>query len=431
MNHSEDTLPPLSEEQMSVMKDIIQLENVAVSGPAGTGKSTILKALRKHFEDAYLRFAICGSTGIAAVNVGGVTLHSWAGIGLGEGSAKKLANKIITGEHRKCYENIINTNHLAIDEISMIPGSLFEKIDEIFKIVRKDERPFGGMQLIMFGDFLQLPPVSKRNDKPEQFAFETPAWLMADVKVHNLKKVWRQADQNFAEVLNSVRLGEVTPAVSDLLNSCWRKKDPTPEHPPVILTTHNKDADSINLRRLALIEAEQHGFEAADVGSAAAKKVLEKCLIPKNLELKIGAQVMLCVNYDQDDGLVNGSIGEVIGFTPWKRGQIPTVKFQNGQTVEVEPWQWDIRENERVIGSRTQVPLRLAWAITVHKSQGMTLDKVEVHLARAFEYGQAYVALSRARTKEGLFIASGSKNSIKAHPKAVLFYNPVAPVSNE
>lgn len=416
------TPPVLSDEQNVPFKDIIQLENVLVTGSAGTGKSTILKALRAHMAEAYLRLAVCGSTGIAAVNVGGLTLHTWAGLGMGDGTAGTIANRILHGENRRAFENICGTNHLAIDEISMIGGSLFEKVDEVFRIVRKNDKPFGGMQLILFGDFLQLPPVSEDNSKPEKFAFQTEAWKKANFKVHHLTKVYRQADEGTARVMNAIRVGDVTAEVSALLNSCYRKVDPNPEHPPVILTTHNKDADAINGRRLAQIIAQHHGYEAKDEGTARAIKILERCLMPASLDLKVGAQVMLCVNYDQEVGLVNGSVGEVIGFTPWMRGTIPTVKFQNGVIHDIEPWTWDIRENEQKIGSRTQVPLRLAWAITVHKSQGMTLEKVEVHLGKAFEYGQAYVALSRAKTKEGLFIASGSKKSIKAHPDAVRFY---------
>lgn len=422
MNNQVTPPPILSDEQTAVMRDIIQLENVLVTGSAGTGKSTVLKALRTYFADAYLRLAVCGSTGIAAVNVGGLTIHTWAGLGLGEGTAASIANRILHGTNRRALDNITGTNHLAIDEVSMIGGSLFEKMDKVFQLVRGNEKPFGGVQLILFGDFLQLPPVSKDNANPEKFAFQTDSWKRANIKLHMLTKVYRQADQEFAAALNSVRIGEASPAVSAILNSRYRAIDPNPEHPPVVLTTHNVDADNINGRRLALIESKAEGYTAKDEGTERALKILERCLMPESLELKVGAQVMLCVNWDQERGLVNGSVGEVIGFSPWMRGQMPVVKFQNGITQDMEPWTWEIRENEVQIGSRTQVPLRLAWAITVHKSQGMTLDKVEVHLGKAFEYGQAYVALSRAKTKEGLFIASGSKKSIKAHPDAVRFY---------
>lgn len=411
----------LSPEQSAVYRDIVNLDNVLVTGAAGTGKSVLLRHTRQHYRDMMVNLGVVGSTGIAAVNVGGLTLHTWAGLGMGDEKAEKIANRIMFDANRRAYENITGTNHLAIDEISMIGGTLFEKVDKVFRIVRKRDEPFGGMQLILFGDFLQLPPVSESNEKREPFCFETQAWKDAKFKVHNLTKVYRQADQEFADVLNHVRRGDVNAKVSTLLNSCYRKPDANPEIPPVILTTHNADADNINKRRLAMLEAEGHGYNAEDEGTERAKKILERCLMPASLDLKVGAQVMCCVNLDQDRGVVNGTLGKVVDFTG-KFSRMPIVKFNNGVTMTMEAVTWQIRENEKVIGSRTQIPLRLAWAITVHKSQGMTLDKVEVHLGKAFEYGQAYVALSRARTKEGLFIASGSKASIKAHPKAVNFY---------
>lgn len=411
----------LTAEQSGVYRTIVNLDNVLVTGSAGTGKSVLLRHARTHFRDLYLRLGVVGSTGIAAVNVGGLTLHTWAGLGMGDEKAEKIVNRIIFDSNQRAFENITQTNHLAIDEISMIGGTLFEKVDKVFRAVRKRDEPFGGMQLILFGDFLQLPPVSESNEKREPFAFETQAWKDAKFKVHNLTKVFRQADQEFADVLNSVRKGDVTAKVSTLLNSCYRKTDPNPEIPPVILTTHNADADNINKRRLAMLEVEGHGYNAEDEGSERAKKILERCLMPASLDLKVGAQVMCCFNLDQDRGVVNGTLGKVVGFAG-AFSKMPIVKFNNGVTMNMEAVTWQIRENEKVIGSRTQIPLRLAWAITVHKSQGMTLDKVEVHLGKAFEFGQAYVALSRARTKDGLFIASGSKASIKAHPKAVNFY---------
>jgi ATP-dependent DNA helicase PIF1 len=412
-------------EQDAVIRDVTALENILCSGSAGTGKSHLLKQMRGYFADMYCRLGVVGSTGIAAVNVGGLTLHTWAGLGMGDAPAETIANRILFGDNRRAFENITQTNHLAIDEISMLSASLLDKVDVIFRKVRKMDLPFGGMQLIMFGDFLQLPPVSTNNSKPEGFAFEAKVWKEAKVKTHVLTKVFRQADQSFADVLNDIRVGNYTPAVSDLLMSRYQQPDPTPEFPPVILTTHNADADAINGRRLAMIEAAQHGYDADDQGSDRAKKILERCLMPARVELKVGAQVMCCVNLDQDLGIVNGTLGKVVDFTGFSK--LPVVLFANGIRMTIEAQRWIIRENEKEIGSRTQLPLRLAWAITVHKSQGMTLDKVEVHLAKAFEFGQAYVALSRARTLGGLFIASGSKKSIKAHPKAIAFYENAKP----
>lgn len=420
--------PVNTPEQDACLSDVLNLHNVLCTGSAGTGKSHLLRQMREGFREAYLKLGVVGSTGIAAVNVGGLTLHTWAGLGIGDQETgaqepvKNTIHRIRFNSNRRAFENITNTNHLAIDEISMISADLLDHVDTVFRAIRDcQDKPFGGMQLIMFGDFLQLPPVSKNNVNPAGFAFQAKVWKEMNVRTHVLTKVFRQADQPFADALNDVRVANITPAVSAILNSCYRKPDLNPEIPPVILTTHNADADTINKSRLASIEAQQTGFQADDVGTDRAKKILEKCLMPKSLDLKEGAQVMCCLNLDQERGIVNGTLGKVIGFQG-KFERMPIVQFANGVKMTIEPAKWIIRENEKEIGSRTQIPLRLAWAITVHKSQGLTLDKVEVHLEKAFEYGQAYVALSRARTKEGLFIASGSRRVIKAHPAALNFY---------
>lgn len=416
-----EQLPKLSEEQEAVFADVIALRNILVTGPAGTGKSFLLKVLRQYFKAMMLRVGIVGSTGMAAVNVNGLTLHTWAGLGLGDGALDKMVFRILKAHNRRPFENIKNTNHLCIDEISMIPASLLEKVDHIFRRVRENNQPFGGMQVIAFGDFLQLPPVSTDHEHPEHFAFESPSWKAADFRVHVLTRVYRQENVAFANALSEVRVGILTDNTRAILNECAKRTFPDDGIEPVILTTHNADADAMNFRRLAMIEAEQRGYMAADEGSERAQKILERCLMPKELELKVGAQVMCVFNLDQERGIVNGTLGKVSGFFG-KLAKIPVVHFANGIEMVMEPIEWKVFENDLQIGCRTQIPLRLAWAITVHKSQGMTLDRVTCHLARSFDYGQAYVALSRARTKEGLHIASGGRASIKAHPAAVAFY---------
>lgn len=412
----------LSIEQQSVIADIDEGKNVLVTGSAGTGKSTLLKAIRSKFD-----MPVTASTGIAAVNVGGLTIHSWAGLGLAKQSAQEIARNLRVDAYYKIKE----TRRLAIDEISMISAEFFTKIDQLFRIVRGTQLPFGGMQLVLFGDFLQLPPVIK--DTPnellqrEVFAFESQSWRETNIKTHLLTKVFRQADARFSSVLNSIRVGDVTADVSELLNSRFNAIDENPKLEPVVVHTHNVDVDTINSIRLEKIDGEERTFEAMDSGQPGPMAMLDKhCLAPKTLMLKIGAQVMLLCNIDPAAGLANGSVGTVTGFSENDMGPLVSVFFNNGEMLKIGHNKWEIIDGSKVVATRKQIPLRLAWAITSHKSQGMTLDKVQVFLAKCFEYGQAYVALSRARTAEGLFVASGSRKSIKAHPAAVDFYRNIA-----
>lgn len=413
------TLQQLNPKQREAYQTIADGGNILITGPAGTGKSTLLNFLRDVFPD----MPVTASTGIAALNVGGCTIHSWASLGTGEKPAEEIAKKLNERRNALWYA-MKKSRRLAIDEVSMIDAGLLEKLNRVLQLVRLSSKPFGGLQMIFFGDFLQLPPVAK-DGSVAKFAFESRAWHDAQVKVCLLTQVMRQADEHFAGVLSRVRVGDTSEDVRAVLRPRINAVDPTPHISPVTLATHNEIADQINVEKLAAIKGDPTVWEADDWadGDFSRQSLDRNCIAPKTLSLKVGAQVMLLKNIDQPEGLVNGSLGEVIELRKGDfRGFTPVVKFLNGVVREIGPESWELRRHEDVLASRRQIPLRLSYAISIHKSQGMSLDKIRVHLARCFADGQAYVALSRARTLEGLFIADITGKSIRANPVALEFY---------
>jgi len=407
----------LSPEQLAALNSAAQ-RNTLVTGLAGTGKSVVAQELRRTYPGQF-GLAVTGSTGIAAISIGGVTIHSWAGVGTAEDDAATIARRIIFDKRRdKQRANILACRVLIVDEVSMLSADFIGKLDAVFKIVRKSSRPFGGIRMVFFGDFLQLPPVSKP-EKPAAFAFESEAWKAAEIHVALLTRTFRQADQGFADALKSIRDGEPTEAARKMLNERFHARDSEPENPPVRLVTHNVTADEINTTHLRDVGGIEKTFYATDSHIGEGTDLLKSCIAPAILTLREGARVMLLTNLNQSKGLVNGTLGWVDSFE--KEG----VRFiaDDGESAILAPHLWEVKENEAVIASRSQIPLRLAYAITVHKSQGMTLPKVEAYLGGAFEFGQVYVALSRVKSADGLFIKSGSRAGIKAHPAALKFYS--------
>lgn len=403
----------LSGEQKKVLLDILEMKHVLVTGPGGTGKSYLLNYLREWFRGKG-KMDVCGATGIAASNVGGVTLHSWAGLGLGKGSANTLAMQ--ARNNQPAFDRIRKVEVLAIDEISMIDGELLDKVDEVFQLIREDDRPFGGVQMLFLGDFYQLPPVDGK------YAFESKVWRKADISVHVFRTCHRQADVAFASALMELRTGDLSRAARDLLNSRHKAVVGTPECPPIYLTTHNDKALGLNSAQLAKLPGELKILHARDTGTDQGLRMLEKSKIPKELELKVGARVICCTNYLPDLYIMNGTAGTVVALENFMGIMTPVVLFDNGEEVRVNKVNKEITLDGKVIATRTQFPLRLGWALTVHSSQGCTLDLVEAHLGNAFERGQIYVALSRVRTLEGLSIQSLNKHMIQPCPKAAEFY---------
>lgn len=405
-----------SEEQQAIIDLIVrQRKSCFITGGAGTGKSFLLK----HIERELLKVRPCNSvhvtasTSIAAVNVGGRTIHSFAGIGFGEGPSEILIKRALTYAGHRWYD----ASCLIIDEVSTLSGEFLDMLDQIARAARrKPESPFGGLQIVLCGDFCQLGPVKPQSAR--EYAFEAAVWDEAVQHHLCLKRAFRQDNDNFfAGFLEELRLGHVSSRTSDALSRCQRQLSIANGVLPTKLHCTNRDADADNARELAKLKGSSHVYSALDNGPTNLFESFPKNgSAQKEVELKIGAQVVLTKNLDAK--LVNGSRGVVQAFS---EGGLPIVSFDNGLQKEVAPVRWRVGADDKYF--REQVPLRLAWAITIHRCQGLTLDKAEVSLADAFAPGQAYVALSRIRSLEGLQVHSFDPSKVKVSPKVAAFYS--------
>ncbi len=421
------SISSLSAKQKEAIYAVEDGYNIFITGSAGTGKSFLLQYLKRNYLSSGLH--VTASTGIAAINVGGQTIHSWSGIGLGNMPIEQLINNFSSVKFSHLRKKIRMANMLAIDEISMISAGTFDLLNELFKNIRKNKKAFGGLQLILFGDFLQLPPIQKYNeaiDSNYNFCFQSRAWEELNSKNFILEDVFRQKDLNFVKLLDNIRFGNIDNNSIDILRSRLNAPDNN-NIKPTILVTHNSQMESINEAALQNIPSKSQFFEASYKGNAKKIETLRKnCLAKENLELKIGCQVMMLKNTYQKEGIINGSLGVVKGFSTKKN--YPIVEFKNGATLTIAPEDWALEKynqekDQLIVEARmTQIPLMPSWAITVHKSQGMTLDKVKCNLSNAFSDGQIYVALSRVKTLEGLFIDGLDLNKIKANDMVVKFY---------
>ncbi|XP_038128037.1 ATP-dependent DNA helicase PIF1 [Cyprinodon tularosa] len=405
----------LSREQTAVLSAVLSGKNVFFTGSAGTGKSFLLKRIIGSLPPKST-FATA-STGVAACHIGGTTLHSFAGIGSG---SAPLEQCIELAQRPGVLQHWTSCRHLIIDEVSMVEAQFFDKLESVARSVRRSTEPFGGIQLIVCGDFLQLPPVSKGKEKAS-FCFQARSWRKVIQVNMELTEVRRQTDQSFISVLQAVRVGRVTEEVTaKLLKSAYHQI----ERDGILATrlcTHKDDVELTNQNKLQQLPGTLRTFEALDSDPEQVKTIDAHSPVSRLIQLKVGAQVMLTKNLDVARGLVNGARGVVVAFDSGKQG-FPCVRFLCGATEVLRPERWVFKSAGGTHLSRQQLPLKLAWAISIHKSQGMTLDCVEISLARVFESGQAYVALSRARSLEGLRVMDFDPHVVRADPDVLLFY---------
>lgn len=377
--------------------DILKLGgNVYLTGQAGSGKTYVLNKYINYLRKNKTAVAVTATTGIAATHLGGTTIHSWSGLGIfGELSRNDIA-KLVT--NKKTQSRIKSAKTLIIDEISMLHGYRLDLVDQICKMAREDQRPFGGLQLVLCGDFFQLPPIDEQNRPLAAFAFGASSWNEANLQVCYIDEQHRQFDSKFLNILNAIRTNEVEQETYDSLMS-RHKAVLAPEFFPTRLYTHNVDVDTINFGQISKLETASREYFMHTHGNNKVIEALKKgCLAPEILIVKIGAIVMFIKN-NFEDGYVNGTLGKVTGFEDngW-----PVVETTNGLEIVAAPVEWTIEDEGKVLGMVSQIPLRLAWAITIHKSQGMSLDSAEIDLSRSFAYGMGYVALSRVRSLEGM-----------------------------
>lgn len=413
--------------QQSTALDILKTgQNVFLTGSAGSGKTYTLNQFIHYLRARRVPVAVTASTGIAATHMNGTTIHSWSGIGIkDELNERDLKN--ISGR-RYLVERIKDTAVLIIDEISMLHAKQLQMVNQVLKHVRKNDLAFGGLQVVVAGDFFQLPPIGARGESNrEKFAFMSAAWLEADFHICYLTEQHRQSEQSeqagisLDTILNQIREQTVSFEAIDALNATETQAVDVSR---TRLYTHNLNVNSINEKELNALPSEPVVFNATDFGDSKLVETLKKNVRTSDeLVLKVGAKVMFIKN-NNELAVSNGTMGEIVAFEPIKAedkdgDKLPVVKLNDGRRVTAEVEEWMIEdENGEVLASYSQVPLCLAWAITIHKSQGMTLDAAEIDLSKTFELGQGYVALSRLKSLDGLQLLGMNEMSLQLDPLA-------------
>lgn len=412
-------------ESLSVLKTGV---NVFLTGEPGSGKTYTINEYISYLRLNGIDVAVTASTGIAATHIGGMTIHSWSGIGIKTKLEKRDLDTLAKNKHISA--RIHRASVLVIEEISMLSPAHFSLVDNVCRRVRQDLRSFGGMQVVCVGDFFQLPPVVKQEIQPlsgrqqtflkelsnpqeERFAYETKSWKELQPTICYLTEQHRQDDSLYLSVLTAIRKGTMNSSHLKALEQRKIESSKVPKNIPK-LYSHNGDVDKVNDGILKKLSSQSRTYQMVSHGLQPLISFLQKsCLSPERLCLKIGAAVMFTKN-NQKDGFINGTLGEIVAFDT--HSGFPLVKIRSGRHIVAEPMEWVLEENGETRAKITQVPLRLAWAITVHKSQGMSFDEALIDLTRVFEFGQGYVALSRVRRFAGLYLLGWNDRSFHVHP---------------
>ncbi len=394
--------------------------NVFITGEPGAGKSYVLREYISYLRKMGIDPAITASTGIAATHIGGMTIHSWSGIGIRQDMSPYELDALASKEY--VAKRIAKTKVLIIDEISMLTPKMFSLVDTICRMIRQNPEPFGGIQVVCVGDFFQLPPIQKKTFGPKSmelfeeklatFVYESDTWARLGMLICYISEQHRQSDTIFLDLLSAIRRNAVDEGHYDAIQDRIVTSSDLPEE-TTRLFSHNSDVDSINNLELAKLTGDMKTYTMQSYGNDAITATLAKsCLSPEVLQLKKDAVVLFTKN-NPAKGFANGTQGVVIDFNPLG---YPVVETKSGKIIHLEPMDWSIETDGKIMGSISQIPLRLAWAITVHKSQGMSLDRAVVDLSGVFEYGQGYVALSRVRTLSGLYILGINQRALQVHP---------------
>jgi ATP-dependent DNA helicase PIF1 len=382
--------------------------NVYLTGCAGSGKTYLLEQFITSLRFKKIRAGITASTGVAATHLSGMTIHAWAGVGIKNTLTDGDLDELL--QRKYLLRRFRDTKVLIIDEVSMLSAHTFEAVDRILRLFKNTDEPFGGLQVVLSGDFFQLPPIGRESAQAD-FIYKSPLWKELDLKICYLDKPYRQDDKRFLSMLDAIREDNVTKDTWDTLKLCFLNGKGHAAI-PTKLYTHNAHADTVNTSELAKLPGVPRVYMTEMRGNPTLGLLLQKnCLAPERLVLKKGALVMFVKN-NTEAGYINGTMGTVVEFDD---DGFPVVETYDGKQITAYPVSWEIEDDGDAVAKIIQIPLRLAWAITIHKSQGMSLDAAEIDLGKSFVAGMGYVALSRVRTLEGIKLRSVNRTALSVN----------------